>query len=179
MPKLHHMVDQHRARLRPGKYYGVAFGGGTSARVFKCFAIIRKPTPLVCLIEIDPKTRGLTGVEIALTNSECALYFFYRLDSNFREVSGPSGSARVCEIKRVLRDVEREAIKLRRKQMQLIKDAIIALDGCADPIDIGDSVTTWIRDDESHITTNCLVRMFRESERLTLDFESTDRDGAS
>lgn len=179
MPKLNNMVDQHRARLRPGQIYGVAFGGGTAARVFKCFAIVRRPTPLLCLIEIDPKTRGLTGVEMALTNNECALYFFYRLDNELREVTSPTGSARVREIKRILLEIEREAIKLRKRQLRLIQDAIIAMDGCAHPSEIGDSVSTWIRDENSHITTRCLVGIVRDAERATLDFDALDIDGAS
>ena len=179
MPKLHHMVDQHRARLRPGQIYGVAFGGGTAARVFKCFAILKTPTPLVCLIEIDPKTRGLTGVEMHLTNGECALYFFYRLDNDLREIASPTGSARVREIKRLFKEIEREAIKLRKRQSQLITEAFDAMYGCGEATEINASVSTWIRDDESHITTRFLVRLVRDAERATLEFDTLDIDGAS
>jgi hypothetical protein len=173
MPKLNHMVDQHRTRLEPGQNYGVAFGGGSAARVFRLFALLRHPRPLACFIEIDPRTRQPTGVELALSNSECALYFFHRLDSEFREVPTPTQSRRVRELSRFLRELNREAARLRKRQLRLMQEANAALFGCGDPVEIGDAVAAWIRDTDSHVTIEHLIDLFVRSEREPIDYEET------
>jgi hypothetical protein len=169
MARINHMVDQFRSRLQPGQLYGLSFGGGTVSRVFRCFAILRKPKPLACFVEIDTRTRGLTGQELTLSNDDCALYFFSRLDGDFREIPNPTIDARVSELKRFLRELEREATKLRKRQTRLMQEAIGALEGCGDPAEIGDAVASWVRDDSSHISTRQLVELFRQSEKPQYD----------
>ena len=174
MAKINHMVDQHRLPLKPGQNYGVAFGGGSAARVFRLFALLRHPRPLACFIEIDPRTRQPTDVELALSNSECALYFFHLLDSDFREVPTPTQSRRVREMKRFLRELARDAARLRHRQRRLIQDANAALYGCgSDPAEIGDAVASWIRDDDSHVSIKHLLQLFSRSEIEPRDYEET------
>ena len=173
MPKTNNMVDTHRTRLEPGQLYGLAFGGGAAARVYKCFAIVDRPKALVCLIEIDPRTRQPTGVELALTNSECALYFFHRLDADFREAPTPTQSRRIRELSRYLREISRDARRLRKKQYRLMEAANAALYGCGDPVEIGDAVASWIRDPESHVSIKHLIELFSRSEIEPLDYEET------
>jgi hypothetical protein len=100
------------------------------------------------------------------------LYFFYRLDSEFREVT-PTQSRRIRELTRLLRELNREASRLRKRQLRLMQEANAALYGCGDPAEIGDAVASWIRDDDSHVSIKHLLQLFSRSEIEPLDYEET------
>jgi hypothetical protein len=173
-----YMVDQFNEDLRIGQCYGVHLTGNqTKATVWMVVEFIRDT---LVLAEVDttkprvidpsnPKPDGwpsMTGRLNRYTNLTAGLLQFVRLDSEYREVARlaqPAKAERAKNLRHGLALISKQAKALRAKQDRLIQEVALALEGSADPSDVGDMAACFIRDDVSDVTIDKLVRIYSES----------------
>jgi hypothetical protein len=176
MPKRlkNYMVDQFEEPLRLGECYGMRFRAGTKVTVWVVTEIIRDT---LIMSEIDtaalvpdqpePSPHTLTGRVHKYTNLSAGLLVFVRLDRQYREITRlaePVKAQRARNLRFGLRKIAKEAERIRAKQRLLIQEVAGALEGSADPTDIGDMAATFVRDgSDGHVTIDALVRVFVES----------------
>lgn len=165
-----YMVDQFDEPLQVGQCYGVHLTGDqTRATVWYVRELIRDH---LVLAEVDPSQRRgdwlpvFTGKVNRYTNLTAGLLQFVRLDREYRPVeqlAEPAKEERARNLRRGLRKIDKEAQVLRDKQRRLIQEVAAALEGAADPTDVGDMAAAFIRDDASHVTIDEMVRLYFES----------------
>lgn len=172
MPKRlpNYFVDQFGEPLEVGGFYGVHLTGPqTKALVYQVVEIIRDR---LTLAEVDVSKPKIAGVPVfsmnvlKFTNLMASSYAFVRLNAEYREVTQlaePAKAKRARNLREGLAQVAKEAKVLRARQRRLIQEVASALEGAADPTEVGDMAATFIRDDESHVKIRDFVALYLAS----------------
>lgn len=173
-----YLIDQFGEQLRIGQCYGVHLRGDqTRATVWMVVDLIRG-TAFMAEVDttkprvMDPKNPrpdgwpSMTGKATRYSSLTAGLLTFVRLDSEYREVeklAQPAKAERAKNLRHGLALISKQAKTLRAKQDRLIQEVALALEGSADPSDVGDMAACFIRDEVSDVTIDKLVQLYSES----------------
>lgn len=157
------LVDQFGLPLEPGSFYGVATVDAppTRAAIYKCVMVIRGKA---WLRPIDSKL----GPARVVCNIEANGYRFYLLDANLSQLQEiPPGAiaANVAVMRKFLHERAKSCKKIQTRQAALIHEIFEALEGSRPDSDLNDAICSFVRDPESHETTETLLAAYEASLR--------------